>query len=136
MDGLGGLLKRAVGTDDLFAKCRYLRSLGSRLLFEALEALLQLFDLPLAADEAEFPFLRAAAGHGAAGVDDIPFKRGDAESTSGPLVDGNASVQIFYQHRSTQQVFKNTPVALLKTHQIAGNAQVAIHPAIRQLTIA
>ena len=68
----------------------------------------------------------AAAGHGAAPVDDLPVQRHDAKAVLVPPGHGDAAVQILHHHRAPQQVLEHAVVALFILHQLRGNAHEAV----------
>ena len=59
----------------------------------------------------------AAAGHGAAPVNDLAVQRHDPEGVAVLPGHGDAAVQVLYHHSAAQQVVNNIPVRRVECHQ-------------------
>ena len=68
----------------------------------------------------------AAAGHGAAGVDDLAVQGDDAEAVVVALGHPNAAVQVLHHHGCTQQVPDDAAIAVFIAHQLRGDAHKAV----------
>ncbi|CDN45251.1 hypothetical protein BN871_GX_00030 [Paenibacillus sp. P22] len=87
----------------------------------------ELFDLPLAAEQACAFLLETAPGHGAAGIDDVAFQRHDAEAVAAAGCDPVGAFQILGQKHVAEQIVHDILVPRLAADQLGGNADVAFH---------
>ena len=96
-----------------------------QLSLDLLAALFQLLQLAGAGEDAGIA-VDAAAGHGAAGVDDLPVQRDDAEAVVVALSHLDAAVQILHHHRGAQKILYNGAVFFFITHKLRGDAHEAV----------
>ena len=99
---------------------------GFALLLQIGVFLLKVRDLPLPAQDAEALALAAAAGHGAAGGDEVALEGDDLEDATGALLQAHAHGQVLHHHGPAQEVLHGLIHALLPADQIAGQAHDAL----------
>ena len=100
----GGLLKLRLDLFQLFVQLLQLPGSGQ--------------DTRIAAD--------AAAGHGAAGVDDLAVQSDDAEAVVVALGHLYAAIQVLHHHGGTQQILNDAAIAPVTAHQLRGDAHEAV----------
>ena len=67
----------------------------------------------------------AAAGEGAAGIDDLPVERDDADAVAEAFGDGHGAVEVFGDQRAAEEVRDDIGIARVALNEIARNADVA-----------
>ena len=92
---------------------------------DLLALFLQLLQLPGAGENPRIT-ADAAAGHRAAGVDDLAIQGDDAEAVVVALGHLNAAVQVLHHHGSAQKVLHNGTIFPLVAHQFRRNAHEAV----------
>ena len=78
----------------------------------------------------------AAAGHGAAPVDDLPVQGDDAEAVLVFSRHGDAAVQVLHHHGAAQQIAENALIFAVVADEPGGDAheaELALHPPLPQL---
>ena len=68
----------------------------------------------------------AAAGHGAAPVDDLTVQGDDAEAVLIPTGHTHAAVQVLHHHGAAQQILENAVIPGVIRHQLGGDAHKAV----------
>ena len=117
----------ALGFPPLRFRLRELRFQIAALFAETLEL--------VGAREDSGAFSGAAAGHRAAGMDDLSVQRHDAEAVPVPPGDGDAAVDVLDHDRPPQQVLENAvilPVIAHKAARDADKARLLLQPLLAQ----
>ena len=101
-----------------------LRGAAACLFFQAFCLGVQALQLVGAGEDAAV-FRAAAAGHGAAGVDQLAVERHDAQAVAARLRHAYGVAQALRDHGAAEEVFENMSVSFLKAHELDGHADKA-----------